>query len=100
MSEDPLKVLEELDPELLKLVRRTSELAPADGALPRKVKLLIAMALDAARGAVDGVKAPVHMTMAAGATKQEVAEALRVAQYVSGVRSVHTAAHTLQDSAR
>lgn len=97
MPEDPLKVFEELDPELLKLVRQTSELALADGALPKKVKLLIAMALDAAHGAVGGVKALAQMAMEAGATKQEVAEALRVAQYVSGVGSVYTAAHALKD---
>ena len=39
MPENPLKVFEELDPDLLKLVRQTSELALADGALPRKLKL-------------------------------------------------------------
>jgi len=97
MAEDPLKVFEELDPELLRLVRQTSELALADGALPRKVKLLIAMALDAAHGAVGGVRALARMAMDAGATKQEVAETLRVAQYVSGAGSVYTAAHALQD---
>ena len=97
MSEDPLKVFEEFDPELLKLVRQTSQLALADGALPRKVKLLIAMALDAAHGAVGGVQALARMAMDAGATKQEIAEALRVAQYVSGAGSVYTAAHALRD---
>ena len=97
MAEDPLKVFEELDPELLKLVRQTSELALADGALPRKVKLLIAMALDAAHGAVGGVRALAQMAMEAGATRQEVAEALRVANYVSGAGAVYTAAHALAD---
>ena len=95
MPDDPLKVYEELDPELLKLVRRTSELAMADGALPKKVKVLIAMALDAAHGATGGVKALAQMAMAAGATKQEIAETLRVAHYVSGAGSVYTAAHAL-----
>ena len=94
MPEDPLKVFEELDPELLKLVRHTSELALAEGALPKKVKLLIAMALDAAHGAVGGVRALARMAMEAGATKQEVAEALRVPQYVSG-EGACTRQHTL-----
>jgi alkylhydroperoxidase/carboxymuconolactone decarboxylase family protein YurZ len=97
MPEDPLKVFERLDPELLKLVRQTSELALADGALPRKVKLLIAMALDAARGAVGGVRALAQAAGEAGATKEEIAETLRVAQYVSGVGCVYTAAHALGD---
>lgn len=96
MPADPLKVFEELDPELLSLVRQTSELALADGALPKKTKLLIAMALDAAHGAVGGVRALAQMALDAGATKREVAEALRVAQYVSGAGSVYTAAHAFQ----
>lgn len=96
MPEDPLSVFETLDPALLKLVRQTSQLALADGALPRKTKLLIAMALDAAHGAVGGVKALAGAALEAGATKQEVAEALRVAQYVSGAGAVYTAAHALE----
>jgi alkylhydroperoxidase/carboxymuconolactone decarboxylase family protein YurZ len=96
MPEHPLKLFEDLDPDLLKLVRETSEFAMADGALPRKFKLLIAMALDAAHGAVGGVEALAREAMAAGATKAEVAEALRVAQYVCGVGSVYTAAHALK----
>lgn len=97
MSEHPLKIFEKLDPELLKLVENTSELALADGALPRKFKLLIAMALDASHGAVQGVKALALAAMQAGATKEEITEALRVAQYVSGVGSVYTAAQALEE---
>lgn len=97
MVEEPLKIFEKFDPELLKLVEQTSELALSDGALPKKFKILIAMALDASHGAVGGVKALAQMALQAGATKKEIAEALRVAQYVSGVGSVYTAAHAFQD---
>ena len=97
MSEHPLKIFEKLDPELLKLVENTRELALADGALPKKFKLLIAMALDASHGAVQGVKALAQAAMQAGATKEEIAEALRVTQYISGVGSVYTAAHALKE---
>jgi len=45
MSENPLKIFEKLDPELLELVENTKKLALTDGALPRKFKFLIAMAL-------------------------------------------------------
>jgi alkylhydroperoxidase/carboxymuconolactone decarboxylase family protein YurZ len=96
MSENPLKIFELLDPELLKHVENTREFALADGALPTKFKLLIAMALDAAHGAVQGVRALAQAAMQAGATKEEVTEALRVAQYVCGVGSVYTAAHALE----
>ena len=44
MPDHPLKVLESLDPKLLKLVEDTRQLALSDGALPRKFKLLIALA--------------------------------------------------------
>jgi alkylhydroperoxidase/carboxymuconolactone decarboxylase family protein YurZ len=97
MSGDPLKVFERLDPELLKLVGNTRELALADGALPKKVKLLMAMALDASHGTVEGVRALSQAAMRAGATKEEIAETVRVAHYISGVGSVYTAAHALED---
>lgn len=97
MPEHPLKTLEKLDPELLKLVKDTQEFALGEGALPRKVKFLIALALDAAHGAVEGVKSLAQSAMKAGATKEEIAEALRVAQYTSGVGSVYTASRALQD---
>lgn len=97
MPENPLKVFENLDPELLSVVEKTRELALSDGALPRKIKFLIAMALDASHGAVDGVKSLARAAMHAGATKEEVTEALRVAQFISGVGSVYTAARALDE---
>ena len=97
MAENPLKIFEKLDPELLKLVDQTKALALNDGALPRKFKLLIAMALDAAHGAAEGVKALAEQAMKAGATKEEIAEAIRVAQYISGVGSGYTAARAFKD---
>jgi len=98
MSENPLKIFDKLDPELLKLVENANESALADGALPRKFKLLIAMALDASIGAVQGVKMLARAAIQAGATREEIAEAVRVAYYISGVRSVYTAAQALKES--
>jgi AhpD family alkylhydroperoxidase len=92
MPEHPLKIFEKTDPELRKLVQATNDFALTDGALPRKVKLLIAMALDAAHGAADGVRSLADQALKAGATKEEIMEAIRVTQYVSGVGSVYTAA--------
>ena len=97
MPDHPLKVFEELDPELLNLVENTRKLALDEGALPRRFKLLIAMALDASHGTVEGVKALALAALQAGATKKEITETLRVAQYISGVGSVYTAAHALKD---
>lgn len=97
MPDHPLKVFEELDPELLNLVEDTRKLALDEGALPRRLKLLIAMALDASHGTVEGVKALAQAALQAGATKEEIRETLRVAQFISGVGCVYTAAHALKE---
>lgn len=88
---------EDLDPKLLDLVNSTRELALSDGALPRKVKLLIAMVLDAVHGASDGVQSLARAAIQAGATKEEIAEAMRVAQYICGVGCIYTAARALKE---
>jgi len=97
MPEHPLKIYEDLDPKLLQLVNDTKNLALADGALPRKIKLLIAMVLDAVHGATEGVQSLAREAIKAGATREEIAEALRVAQYVCGVGCVYTAARALKE---
>ena len=97
MPEHPLKIFEELDPKLLDLVNKTKDLAFADGALPRKTKLLIAMVLDAVSGASDGVQSLARLAIKEGATKEEIAESLRVAQYICGVGCVYTAATALKE---
>ncbi len=97
MAEHPLKIFEETDPEFFKLIQNTNTLALTDGALPRKFKLLIAMALDASHGTVEGVKSLTQQAIKAGATKEEIMETMRVAQYISGVGCVYTAARALRD---
>ncbi len=97
MAEHPLKVFEKIDPELLALVRNNNAFALADGALPRKFKFLIAMALDASHGAVRGVRSLAEQAMKAGATKEEIAETMRVVQYISGVGGVYTAADAFKE---
>ena len=97
MAENPLRCFEGLDPELLKLMGDSRQFALGEGALPKKYKYLIAMALDATQGAADGVRGLAQAAMKEGATKKEVAEALRVAQYICGVGSIYTAARGLRD---
>ncbi len=97
MAEHPLKIFEKIDPELLKLVQNTNALAMADGALPRKFKFLVAMALDASQGAAEGVRSLAQQSMKAGATKEEIVETIRVAQYICGVGSVYTAAQAFKE---
>jgi alkylhydroperoxidase/carboxymuconolactone decarboxylase family protein YurZ len=97
VTEHPLKIYEKLDPDLLKHVENSRDFAFDDGALPRKYKLLIGMALDASYGAVNGVKSLAQQAVDAGATKEEITEALRVAQYLSGVGCVYTAGQALKE---
>ena len=95
MAKHPLSVIMEHDPALFAALSDAGKLALSDGALPAKTKLLIAMALDAAHGAADGVKALATQALANGATKEEVLEAVRVAYHVCGAGSVYTAARGL-----
>lgn len=98
MAGSHLEVFETLDPELLKLVQDTRRFAlDEDGALPGKYKYLIALAMDASKGAIRSVTGLAKAAMQAGATKEEIAETLRVAQYISGVGGIYTAAVALKD---
>ena len=97
MSIDPLKIYEKVDPELHEKVKKAFEFSLSEGALSKKTKLLIAMALDASHGAVPGVIALAKAAKAAGATKEEILEAIRVAQYISGVGCVYVASHAMKE---
>jgi alkylhydroperoxidase/carboxymuconolactone decarboxylase family protein YurZ len=97
MNEHPLSTMKRLDPEFMKHIDATDALVYADGALPRKIKLLMAMAFDAAEGAAGGVRALAEQAMMAGATKEEITEALRVAFHLSGVGCLYTASFGLKD---
>ena len=97
MTEPPLKIYEKLDPELLKHVENSGGFVFNDGALPKKFELLIAMAFDASFGAVNGVKSLAQQAIEAGATQEEITEALRVAQHLSGVGCIYTAGRALKE---
>jgi alkylhydroperoxidase/carboxymuconolactone decarboxylase family protein YurZ len=97
MTEPPLKIYEKLDPDFLKFVENSGEFVFADGAMPRKYKLLIGMAFDASYGSVQGVKSLALQAIETGATKEEMMKALRVAQHLSGVGCVYTAGQALKE---
>jgi alkylhydroperoxidase/carboxymuconolactone decarboxylase family protein YurZ len=97
MQEHPLKTLERLDPKLLSLVEDMRQLAFDDGALPKKFKFLIALALQTALLADGGIKSFAQLAMQAGATKEEIAEVLRVVEYINGAASIYTASWALRE---
>jgi alkylhydroperoxidase/carboxymuconolactone decarboxylase family protein YurZ len=97
MPENPLETLARIDPAMMAHLKSADELVYGAGALPSKVKLLIALALDAAHGAENGVRALARRAVKEGATREEIAEALRVAYHLSGVGALYTASAALQE---
>jgi alkylhydroperoxidase/carboxymuconolactone decarboxylase family protein YurZ len=57
LAENPLQTIIDEDLELFNLLQDSYKLAFAEGKISVKYKILIVMSLDAAHGAVDGVKA-------------------------------------------
>ena len=95
MQTSPLDLFNELDKELYTNARQSRELAYRDGSISKKHKYLIAIALDATHGSVDGVRALTKQALECGVTQEEVIEALRITNYISGVGSIYTAAKAL-----
>ncbi len=97
MPKHPLEAIKVNDPDLFDHINRARDLALTDGVLSAKQKLLIALALDAAHGAANGVKSLALQAMQQGATKAEIMETLRVVNHVCGAGSMYTAAAALQE---
>jgi len=97
MSFNPLEPIAKSDQELIGQIENGRSLAFEPGALGKKEKLLIAMALDASHGAVTGVRSLATQAIQAGASTQEIMEALRVAAFISGAGSMYTAAEGLRE---
>lgn len=96
MAEHPLATLQGIDPHIVKHLQEADGLIYGSGALPKKIKLLIAMAFDAAQGAENGVRALAAAALREGATREEIAEALRVAYHLAGVGTLYTASAGLK----
>ncbi len=82
--------MEEKDPEFYQQLKRALGVALAPGALDVKTKHLIVLALDALKGAQEGVKVVAAQARTAGASEEEIREALRLAYYVAGMDTVKT----------
>ena len=97
MPDNPLSTLQSLDPDCINHLHAFQEFVYKDGALPKKMKLLIAVAFDASHGAIGGVKSLAAQALEAGATKEEILEALRVAYLFGGLGSLYIASQGLKD---
>jgi AhpD family alkylhydroperoxidase len=97
MAKHPLEPIRKLDPGFFDFVEQGRERAFKDGALSAKTKYLIALALDAAHGAAGGVTSLARAATKHGASREEIVEAIQVANFISGVGSVYTASFGLAD---
>lgn len=96
MNKNPLSVILENDPELGRNIMTNMKLAYTDGALSASHKALIAMAIDAALGVPEGVRALAKQALAAGATREEIMETLRVVYAICGGSAMFAAAAGLE----
>jgi alkylhydroperoxidase/carboxymuconolactone decarboxylase family protein YurZ len=97
MQQHPLEPIMTEDSELFAAIERNREMAFESGELSKKEKLLIAIALDASKGAVEGVKSLSLQAIAEGAGRGEIMEALRVAYFITGAGSIYTASRGIAD---
>lgn len=97
MPENPLTTAMKVDPKAVEHMRTSDDWVFTNGALTKKVKLLMAMAFDAADGAVGGVRGLAQRAMNEGATKEEIGEALRVAYLMKGVGSLYIGSQGLKE---
>ena len=99
MSQNNPKYLEELkafDPALYETASSVVELAYKGGALDRKTKLLIAIALDAMAGAKGGVTSLSKKAKAEGASEDEIREAIRLAYFIGANTTLQAATGALE----
>jgi len=85
-----VKEYETIDQGLFEQAKGVLEMAMTPGALDKKTKLLIVLALDTLKGASEGVKVLAEQARAEGAKDQEIAEAIRLAYYVAGMSALKT----------
>jgi alkylhydroperoxidase/carboxymuconolactone decarboxylase family protein YurZ len=97
MNSDPLHGIKEVDESLFEQIKITHEFAFKDGEILKKNKFLIALAIDAAMHAENGVKSLAIQALKNGATKNEIMETLRVVHYICGVGSMYVSARALKD---
>lgn len=91
-----LKILKEKDPEYAGNLLKNYDKNFSDGALSSKTKTLIAMAVDAGNGDVEGVKALANQARKLGATEDELLEVVEVVQGTSGFQGLAAAAVALE----
>lgn len=90
MQANPMEVFKNEAPEVAEAFNGLINALVASKGLDQKTKQLIYIAMKASMGDQMAVRAHVPMAKAAGATKEEVADAILMTLTVSGIRGVVT----------
>ena len=96
MDGHPLQAIKDSDAALFERIIATKDFAFQEGEVSKKHKLLIALAIDVAKNSENGIRSLTNQAMERGATKQEIIETLRIANYICGAGSMYTAAAALK----
>lgn len=76
------------DKQLYDCVSQIQQSAYPAAGLDRKTALLITLAIDASKGAAAGVAVLAKQAREAGATQEEIRQAIRIAYYVAGMQTL------------
>jgi alkylhydroperoxidase/carboxymuconolactone decarboxylase family protein YurZ len=90
MNSNPMEVFQKEAPEVAVAFNGLIQSLVASKGIDPKTKQLIYIAMKASMGDIMAVKAHVPMAKAAGATKEEVVDAILMTLTVSGLRGVVT----------
>lgn len=90
MTSNPMEVFQKEAPEVAAAFNGLIQSLVASKGLDQKTKQLIYIAMKASMGDTMAVKFHVPMAKAAGATKEEVVDAILISLTVSGLRGVVT----------
>ena len=86
-----LQMLKERDPEFTGTYLAQRDEVLKDGAIPAKYKILMTMIVDAITAHPDGCAAIANQARVAGATEDEITEAVQVAYFFGGTPAMVTA---------
>jgi alkylhydroperoxidase/carboxymuconolactone decarboxylase family protein YurZ len=94
MEEQPefLRALEKRDKEFAELIARCMEMVLKEGALSKKIKILMMMAIDASADHEEGVWPLAKMAMECGASEKEITETLEVSAVSKLLQGLETGA--------
>ena len=97
-SPEWLQMLKERDPKFTEMYVAQRDEVLKDGAIPAKYKILMTMIVDAITAHPDGCAAIANHARAAGATEEEITEAVQVAYLFGGTPGLVTAINAFRKS--